>query len=147
MLKMEKITNLELEERGFFSLDGLFAMILLLLIVGNFVNIYQGRSEMVEDTRKRLEGKMINEKLAGAINTVYATGKPLTLNIDLEENILGEEYTIDFNNNSRDTLIKISGKTKSLATSDVIPENIQLKNLDSPKKVRIFWENSKIKVK
>ncbi len=144
MIGMNGKFNLNVGERGFFSLDGLFAMILLLLVVGTFINIYQGRSEMVENTRQRLEGKMINEKLAGAINTVYATGKPLTLNIDLQENILGKKYVINYEKNSRDTLIKISGKGKSLAKSDVAPENVQISSLDLSEKVRIYWENSKI---
>lgn len=144
-----KLSNLKSEKRGFFSIDGLFAMILLLLVIGTFVSIYQGRAEMVEDAEIRLKGEMIGQKLAGSINTVYATGEPLTLNVDLPDNITGDEYTVEYLKENRKILIELKGKTGkiNLAESDVIPENLDVQDLNSSKKVRIHWENSRIKVK
>ncbi len=141
--------SLKQKENGFFSVDALFAMILLLLVIGTFVNIYQGRSEMATETRKNLEGKMIGEKLAGAINTVYSTGDPLILRIDLPENIVRSKYSICFESSSREVTIN-SGETEGgpkIASSWSVPDEVEISDLNFSEKIQIFWENSKIRVK
>ena len=137
------------KKNGFFSIDALFAMIMLLLVVGTMINVYQGRSQMATETRRKMEGKMIGEKLAGAINSVYSSGDPMTLSIDLPENIIDEGYSISFDSISRKIVLK-RGETENgpeIANSWSVSNQVEISNLDFSKKIQIFWENSVIKVK
>jgi len=140
--------NLKKKKKGFFSIDGLFAIIMLLLVVGTMINIYQGRSQMATQARKNLEGKMIGEKLAGAVNSVYSTGEPMTLNIDLPENIIDDSYSIIFDETSRRIVLRhgVAGDGSEIARSWSVPSDLNISDLDFSEEIQIFWENSMIKV-
>lgn len=147
---MALLEKFKLRKRGFFSIDALFAIILLLLIVSTLINLYQGRAQVAKDSRAKMEGKMVSEKLAGAINTVHASGNPLTINLDLPENILNQEYTIEFNQSNRNISLEFSGGENSsdyTAASVVVDELEIPETLDLSQEIMIHWIGNKIKVK
>ena len=52
-----------LRERGFFSIDALFAVTLLIMISSSFLHVYEGRKEAAELMGARLEAQIVGEKL------------------------------------------------------------------------------------
>jgi len=99
---------MELRERGFFSIDAMFAVTLLLIISASFLNIYAGRNQAAELMGTRLEARIIGEKLAAAINTVYANGSNFELCVDLPSKIESYFYQISFDNTTRQILVENS---------------------------------------
>ena len=97
-----------LRERGFFSIDAMFAVTLLLIISASFLNIYVGRNQAAELMGARLEARIIGEKLAAAINTVYANGSNFELCVDLPSKIESYFYQISFDNTTRQILVENS---------------------------------------
>ncbi len=97
-----------LRERGFFSIDALFAVTLLIMISSSFLHVYEGRKEAAELMGARLEAQIVGEKLAAAINTVYANGANFELDIDLPLKIGSYFYKIEFDNTTRQVLVENS---------------------------------------
>ncbi len=95
-------------ERGFFSIDALFAVTLLLIISSSFLHVYEGRKESAELMGARLESQIVGEKLAAAINTVYANGPNFELDIDLPPKIGSYFYKIEFDDTTRQVLVENS---------------------------------------
>jgi len=95
-------------ERGFFSIDAVFAVTLLLMISASFLNIYSGRNQAAELMGARLEARIIGEKLVAAINTVYANGSDFELYVDLPSKIGSYFYQISFDNTTRQILVENS---------------------------------------
>jgi len=99
---------MRLRERGFFSIDALFAVTLLLIISSSFLHVYEGRRGTAELMSARLEAKVAGEKLAAAINTVYANGSNFEVDVDLPQKIGGHFYKIEFDNNARQVVVENS---------------------------------------
>jgi len=97
-----------LRERGFFSIDALFAVTLLLMISSSFLHVYEGRRGAAELMSARLEAKIIGEKLAAAINTVYANGSNFEIDVDLPQKIGSYFYNIEFDNTARQVVVENS---------------------------------------
>lgn len=97
-----------LRERGFFSIDALFAVTLLLIISSSFLNVYEGRKGTAELTSARLEAKVVGEKLAAAINTVFVNGSNFEVDVDLPQEIGSHFYKIEFDNIARQVVVENS---------------------------------------
>ncbi len=140
--------DLKLSKKGFFSIDALFAIILLILVMGTLVNLYQGRAEVVESSRSKFEGRMISEKLAAAVNSVYATGEPLDLRLKLPDNIVGNNYSIRFIQENRKIAVELlSGSQISDYTgASVVYGEVTVENLDFSEQILVYWENDEIVV-
>lgn len=135
------------KNRGFFSVDALFAVTLLLIISTSFLNLYEGRKAEAELMGARLEAKMIGEKFAAAINTVYANGLSFELYVDLPENIGSYLYQITFDNTTRQ--ISVENSAWGAASVVVACKNVQnfvlgSDNLENT--IRVYWMGNQIKV-
>ena len=97
-----------LRERGFFSIDALFAVTLLLMVSSSFLHVYEGRRGAAELMSARLEAKIVGEKLAAAINTVYANGSNFEIDVDLPQKIGSHLYKIEFDNIARQVVVENS---------------------------------------
>lgn len=97
-----------LRERGFFSIDALFAVTLLLMVSSSFLHVYEGRRGAAELMSARLEAKIVGEKLAAAINTVYANGSNFEIDVDLPQKIGSHFYKIEFDNIARQVVVENS---------------------------------------
>lgn len=137
-----------MDRQGFFSIDAIFAVALLLTIAGVFSNVYNGRNQAATWIGVGAEAKSTCEKLVAAINTVYANGSALDLCIDLPATIGGHAYVILFDNIDREITINVPeiGITGSTAKATTTCRNITLGSLDTSKRVRVYWENSSVKV-
>ena len=134
--------------RGFFSIDALFAVTLLLMVTGVLINLYQGRDKVVAWSSAADESKMACEKLAAAINTVYATGQDSELFIDLPAAIDNYSYTLSFDSTHRQIVADMPGADISAGTSKaaVTCNNILIENLDPSKKIWVHWSGGNIEV-
>ena len=97
-----------LRERGLFSIDALFAVTLLLMVSSSFLHVYEGRRGAAELMSARLEAKIVGEKLAAAINTVYANGSNFEIDVDLPQKIGSYFYNIEFDNTARQVVVENS---------------------------------------
>lgn len=135
------------ENKGFFSIDALFAVTLLLIISASFLNLYEGRKAGTELMSAKLEAKLVGEKLAATINTVYANGSSFELYIDLPDNIVSHFYQIAFDNDTRQ--ISVENSAWGAVSVGVVCKNVQsfvldLENLENT--IRVYWVENQIKV-
>ena len=83
---------------GFFSIDAMFAVTLLLMIVLSFTNVYEARTQMAELMGAKLEAQALAEKIAGIVNAVHAGGENMEIRFRLPELIEGRfGYVVYFN--------------------------------------------------
>jgi hypothetical protein len=135
------------ESRGFFSIDALFALTLLLTITAAFLNIYEGRRASAEGIGANLEAKMIGEKVASAINTVYANGPNFSLKVDLPENISGYSYKISLDNSIR--RISVENSAWGTVAVPIVCKNVKnfvLNQENMKRQIRVFWEGSQLRI-
>lgn len=135
------------DNRGFFSIDAMFAVTLVLIISTSFLNLYEGRKASAELMGARLEAKMVGETLAAAINTVYANGSDFELRVDLPENVVSYGYQITFDNTTRQILVENSAWGSTGAR--IVCKNVQNfvlgpENLENT--IRVYWADNQIKV-
>lgn len=135
------------ENSGFFSIDALFALTLLLTITAAFLNVYEGRRESAEAIGANLEAMMIGEKFASAINAVYANGPSFSLKIELPENIGKYSYKIYLDNNTRH--ISVESLACGTVVVSVVCKNIKsfvLNQENLKRQILVFWEGSQLRV-
>ncbi len=135
------------DARGFFSIDALFAVTLLLMISASLLNVYEGRKQAAELMSARLGAKLVGEKLAAAINTVYANGPDFELRVDLPENMGSYFYQITFDNTVRQ--ISVENSAWGAVSVGVICKNVvnfvlSSENLENT--IRVYWAENQIKV-
>jgi hypothetical protein len=137
-----------MNRRGFFSIDALFAVTLLLMVTGVLINLYQGRDQVVAWSSAADESKMACEKLAAAINSVYATGQDSELYIDLPATIDNHAYTLSFDSAHRQIIANMSeyGIAEGTSGAAVTCKNLLIENLDFSKKIWAHWSGGNIEV-
>jgi len=137
-----------MDRRGFFSIDALFAVTLLLMISGVLLNLYEGRGQAAAWSSTADEAKMTCEKLAAAINTVYATGPASELYLDLPATIDNYAYTISYDSTHRQIIAEVPEIDITERTSKAAVEckNILLENLDFSRRIRVRWLGGNIEV-
>ncbi len=136
------------EDKGFFSIDALFAVTLLLIVTASFLNVYQGREASAEAMGSGLEAKMIGEKLASAINAVYSNGPNFSVNVELSENIGSHTYSISFDNSVR--MLSIENSIWQPVKVPVICKNVKnfvLNRENLGRQILVFWEGAQLRVK
>ncbi len=136
-----------LRERGFFSIDALFAVTLLLMVSTSFLHVYDGRKEAAELTGARLEARIVCEKLAAAINTVYANGSNFELDVDLPSKIGSYFYQVKFDNTARQVLVENSAW--GTVGAGVVCKNVdnfvlERENLENT--IRVYWVENTVMV-
>lgn len=135
------------DKRGFFSIDALFAVTLVLLVSASFLNLYEGRRAAADLMGANLEARMVGEKLAAAINTVYANGSNFELRVNLPENIGSHSYRITFDNAARQISVENSAwgavgvgvACKNVRNFVLGPENFE-------NAIRVYWTDGSINV-
>jgi hypothetical protein len=135
------------DRRGFFSIDAMFALTLLIIVSTSFLNVYEGRKLAAQQMGLALEGKQVGEKLAAAINTVYANRENFELYVELPENIEGYNYTITFDNVSQKISVENSiwGVSVSMVTCEDIEDfTLGLENFEND--LRVYWADNQVKV-
>ncbi|KUO39751.1 MAG: hypothetical protein AVW06_00240 [Hadesarchaea archaeon DG-33-1] len=137
-----------MNSRGFFSIDALFAVTLFLMISGALLNLYEGRSQAVAWIGANSEAKMACEKLAAAINTVYANGSASELYLNLPATVDNYAYTISYDSTHRRIIAEVPeiGITESTSKAAITCKNVLLENLDPSRQIKVRWLDGNIKV-
>jgi len=137
-----------MDRKGFFSIDALFAVTLLLMISGVLLNLYEGRGQAAAWSSTANEAKMACEKLAAAINTVYASGPDSELYLDLPTTIDNYVYTLSYDSSHRQIIAEMPelGITERTSKAAVACKNIQLENLDFSRQIWVRWLGGNIEV-
>jgi len=137
-----------MDRRGFFSIDALFAVTLLLMVSGTLLNLYEGRGQAAGWISASGEAKMTCEKLAAAINTVYADGSASELYLRLPATIDNYVYTISYDPTHRQIIAEVPevGITERTSKAAVACKNIMLENLDPSRQIRVRWLNGNVEV-
>jgi hypothetical protein len=137
-----------IDRQGFFSIDALFAVTLLLMISGVILNLCEGRAQAVAWSSAANEAKMACEKLAAAINTVYADGPASELYINLPATIENHAYTISYDSTHRQIIAEVPGVevTERTSKAAVACKNVMLENLDLSRRIRVRWSGGNIEV-
>lgn len=138
------------DEKGSFSIDAFFALTLLVIISGVIVNVSEGREQIASGAKAAHQADVTCEKLAAAINTVYANGPEFELRLDLADNIWGEGYTISFDPSTRQISVEnLGGVTSGRARAAVVPGNVidfELTPGDLLKTIKVYWDDDNIRV-
>lgn len=134
-----------MDRRGFFSIDALFAATLLLMVWGTLLNLYEGRNQAIAWISADGEAKMVCEKLAAAIDTVYSNGPTLELYINLPATIDNYTYTLSYDSTNRQIIAEVP-EVGTISKAAVICKNILLENLDPSRQIKVHWLNDNVEV-
>lgn len=139
------------DDRGFFSVDAFFALLLLITVTSGLLTVAQETKQGTQEIARLHEQDMSAEKLAAAINTVYAKGSSLELRFSLPENTLGEKYSLYINSENRIIIVENSknGLTSPIAKAHIIPSNFSTFTLhpdNLSRTILIRWADNTIKV-
>ncbi|MEA1904893.1 MAG: hypothetical protein U9M97_03325 [Candidatus Hadarchaeota archaeon] len=139
---------MRLDDKGFFSIDALFALILLVTVSSVLLSASESRTEAVEWVSAAHEADMVAEKLAAVIDTVYANGPTFELYLDIPATIVGFDYTVSFDSDNREVLIEVpdADVTSSIARASVAPRNVVFGSIDPAKIVVVKWVADNIEV-
>ncbi len=132
-------------DRGFFSIDAVFAVTLLMMVTVSFLNIYQGRNQAAKLMGAEFEAKAVGEKLAATINTVYANGSNFELRINLPQKIENIDYSITFDNTKQEVIVALPSVGVT-AKATVTYRNVSIGSLDLSKSIRIRWVGNNVEV-
>lgn len=137
-----------MDRRGLFSVDALFAVTLLLGVVGALTNLYGGSNQAATWVGASGEAKLTCEKLAAAVNTVYTNGSSFEMYLEIPATIQNRSYTISLDNSKREIAIEVlgAGVTSSTAKATVACKNFTSGTLNPSNRVRVYWENNRVKV-
>jgi hypothetical protein len=133
-------------ESGFFSIDAIFAVTLLLMITLTFTNVYEARQTAAEHMAAGLEAKIACEELAAAVNSTYAGGENFRLKLKLPENAASYAYLIRFDNSAA-TLLALGdwgAVTAKVACNNV--KNFELGPDNLQKIIEVRWVDNQLEV-
>lgn len=137
-----------MDRRGLFSVDALFAVTLLLTVVGTLTNLYDGSTQTATWASAGGEAKLTCEKLAAAVNTVYANGSSFELYVELPATIQNRAYTISLDNSKQEISIEVpgAGVTGSTAKATVTCKNFTSSTLTPSNRVKVYWADNSVRV-
>lgn len=124
--------NLNLDNRGIATVDLLFATLIFLIIVVGFVNLIS--SEMDKTQAGELgKARMLGERIAEAINTVYINGRGYSVNLTLPSDFNFTAYvnsagyvTVTYKGNN--TTINLISKSNLTNVTMTTGQRYQVKN-------------------
>jgi hypothetical protein len=129
--------------RGFFSMDALFALTLLMLVCSSFLHVYQGRMEAARGISWGLEARMVGEELAGTINAVYSGGPGLELRLKVPER---PSLTLAFESSRGEVVVKGEHGEVRVGTVCNNVENFLFSPENLGRILRVYWEENRIRV-
>jgi hypothetical protein len=139
------------DKRGFFSIDAVFAVTLLMIVWIALVNTYEARTQAAEWVGASEEAKMVCEKLAASINTVYANGPGFEARLNLPSMIRGNGYTLRIDNDQRVITAENldAGINPDIARAPFVCKNVAEVTLNSDnlsRTLKVYWLNDQVRV-
>jgi len=131
------VIKLRDDNKGIATADLLFATLIFLIIAVGFVNMIS--SEMTKTNTSELgKARMLGERIAETINTVYINGNGYAINITLPTDYA---FTARVDNTTRTLIITYNGKTTNMT---LIPTSISNVNMTTGQRYIIKNQNGTI---
>jgi hypothetical protein len=89
--------TITIDSRASLNVDFVLSLFLLLVVVGGILGTVQIRLETVEKSDEAVQARLISEKVASAIEEVYAAGEGHEIRIEMPGNIEGSPYQVKVN--------------------------------------------------
>jgi uncharacterized protein (UPF0333 family) len=115
---------LHLDKKGQASAELLLVTVVFLIIAGSLINLASSEMDKA-DTGDLGHARVIGEKAAETINTVYINGNGYSANLSLPN--LGSSYTVNVYSNGNMSVIYKSNNI----TIKLIPTNVQSFNMNN----------------
>ncbi|MCS4540727.1 MAG: hypothetical protein HY929_00155 [Euryarchaeota archaeon] len=114
-----------MNKSGSISLEALLAFAILFALIATFAQLISERMSSASDLGLAGEAKMVGEKVATLIDTVYANGPGFQINTTLPDN-LGTNYIINISSQKLRVKILTSYTGTSYITANIsfIPKNV-----------------------
>lgn len=90
-------SSITIDSRASLNVDFVLSLFLLLVVVGGILGTVQIRLETVEKSDEAVQARLISEKVASAIEEVYAAGEGHEIIIEMPGNIEGSPYQVKVN--------------------------------------------------
>lgn len=137
-----------MDRRGLFSVDALFAVTLSLAVAATLTNLYNGTNQAATWASAGGEAKLTCEKLAAAVNTVYANGSSFELYLELPATIQNRVYSIYLDNSKREITIVVpgAGVIENMVKATVACKNFPSGTLTPSNRVRVYWADNSVRV-
>ena len=107
------------ECRGAMSVDFIFSMFVIIIVVQSVVGITLDRMDMVKDAKELGDARMIAENVGETIDTTYSGGEGHSTKITLPSAVNGKDYRVTVN--SSGVFVKVEGM---IGRACVIPKVI-----------------------
>jgi hypothetical protein len=128
-----------MDSKGIATVDLLFATLLAVIIIGSMVSLVN--TEINQSTSGDFgNARLVGEKVAQAINTVYTNGNGYSLNLTLPSNI---NYSIFVNNTG---FLTVSFNTQSTKIKLIPQTNITSITMTAGNSYRIWNKNGTISI-
>lgn len=115
---------MHLDKKGQASAELLLVTVVFLIIAGSLINLASSEMDKA-DTGDLGHARVIGEKAAETINTVYINGNGYSANLSLPN--LGSSYTVNVYSNGNMSVIYKSNNI----TIKIIPTNVQSFNMNN----------------
>lgn len=89
--------TITIDSRASLNVDFVLSLFLLLVVVAGIMGTVQIRLETVEKSDEAVQARLISEKVASAIEEVYAAGEGHEIRIEMPGNIEGSPYQVKVN--------------------------------------------------
>jgi hypothetical protein len=114
-------------EGGNLTVDFMFSIFLLLLVLASLTSLIWERLDMVEGSQELAQSRILLENIAGTINQVYAGGEGHSIRIHMPPHINQKEYQVTVN--SSGVFMKLEGRRGwALMAPEKFSRDISLKN-------------------
>ncbi len=132
-----------LDDKGIATAELLLVTLIFLIIIGGFINL-TGSALNKTQTGTLGEVRMIGERIAETINTVYLNGNGYSINMTLPNTTNNQvSYTAMINSTNNTAYLKM--QYGSNITIKLIPNSVQSVVLNKGQKYRVYNENGTIK--
>lgn len=105
--------------RGALSVDFLFSVMMVIMVMGSLSTIISERVDMAEQSDELLNARMLAEYIAGAIDQTYSGGNGHGIRVVTPSQIGGKHYLVTVN--SSGVFIKIGGRE---GQAHLVPQKI-----------------------
>jgi hypothetical protein len=102
-------SSITIDSRASLNVDFVLSLFLLLVVVGGIMGTVQVRLETVQKSDEAVQARLISEKVAYAIEEVYASGEGHEINLEMPGNIGGSQYQVKVNKSG--VLVDVGGWT------------------------------------
>ena len=139
-------------QRGFFSIDAFFAVMLLVTISGILLSSAETTELSASWIGATQEAKMVTERMAAMIDITYSSGNGFEITFDMPTQVCRYNYVLRVDNHQKAITIENLDYNidPSIIKSRIVCNNIENTTLSSSSfsalQVKISWDENQLKV-